>query len=461
MNTLIRENDLSHVIEADRAHVWHHLLQHKPLETGEPRIIVEGKGMRVWDQKGKEHIDAVSGGVWTVNVGYGRERIANAVRDQLIKMNYFAGAAGSIPGAIFAEKLIEKMPGMSRVYYCNSGSEANEKAFKMIRQIAHKRYGGKKHKILYRERDYHGTTIATLSAGGQDERNAQYGPFTPGFVRVPHCLEYRAQWDLSGEEYGCRAADAIEEVILAEGPDTVGGLCLEPVTAGGGVITPPEGYWERVQEICKKYDILLHIDEVVCGVGRTGTWFGYQNYGVKPDMVTMAKGVASGYAAIACLVTSEDVFELFKDDASDPMNYFRDISTFGGCTAGPAAAIENMAIIEEEGLLDNTLKMGERMIDNLNALSEKHAAIGQVRGKGLFCGAELVTDRATKDPVEEKLVQAVVADCAAQGVLIGATNRSIPGYNNTLCFSPALIATPDDIDEITEAVDRSLTKVFG
>ena len=461
MNTLLRENDLSHVIEADCAHVWHHLLQHKPLETGEPRIIVEGKGMRVWDQKGKEHIDAVSGGVWTVNVGYGRERIANAVRDQLIKMNYFAGAAGSIPGAIFAEKLIEKMPGMSRVYYCNSGSEANEKAFKMIRQIAHKRYGGKKHKILYRERDYHGTTIATLSAGGQDERNAQYGPFTPGFIRVPHCLEYRAQWNLSGEEYGRRAADAIEEVILAEGPDTVGGLCLEPVTAGGGVITPPEGYWERVQEICKKYDILLHIDEVVCGVGRTGTWFGYQNYGVKPDMVTMAKGVASGYAAIACLVTSEDVFELFKDDASDPMNYFRDISTFGGCTAGPAAAIENMAIIEEEGLLDNTLKMGERMIDNLNALSEKHAVIGQVRGKGLFCGAELVADRATKDPAEEKLVQAVVADCAAQGVLIGATNRSIPGYNNTLCFSPALIATTDDIDEITEAVDRSLTKVFG
>ena len=461
MNTLIRENDLSHVIEADRAHVWHHLLQHKPLETGEPRIIVEGKGMRVWDQKGKEHIDAVSGGVWTVNVGYGRERIANAVRDQLIKMNYFAGAAGSIPGAIFAEKLIEKMPGMSRVYYCNSGSEANEKAFKMIRQIAHKRYGGKKHKILYRERDYHGTTIATLSAGGQDERNAQYGPYTPGFVRVPHCLEYRAQWDLSGEEYGRRAADAIEEVILAEGPDTVGGLCLEPVTAGGGVITPPEGYWERVQEICKKYDILLHIDEVVCGVGRTGTWFGYQNYGVKPDMVTMAKGVASGYAAIACLVTTEDVFDLFKDDSSDPMNYFRDISTFGGCTAGPAAAIENMAIIEEEGLLDNTLKMGEHMVENLNALSEKHAVIGQVRGKGLFCGAELVADRASKAPVDEKLVQAVVGDCAAQGVLIGATNRSIPGFNNTLCFSPALIATADDIDEITDAVDRSLTKVFG
>jgi taurine-pyruvate aminotransferase len=461
MNTIIRENDISHVVDADRAHIWHHLTQHKPFETGEPRIIVEGKGMRVWDQKGKEYLDAVSGGVWTVNVGYGRTEIADAVRDQLVKINYFAGSAGSIPGALFAERLIEKMPGLTRVYYCNSGSEANEKAFKMVRQIAHKRYGGKKHKVLYRERDYHGTTIGCLSAGGQDERNAQYGPFTPGFVRVPHCLEYRAQWDLTGEEYGKRAADAIEDVILAEGPDTVGALCLEPVTAGGGVITPPVGYWERIQEICKKYDILLHIDEVVCGVGRTGTWFGYQHYGIKPDMVTMAKGVASGYAAIACLVTTEEVFDMFKDNSSDPMNYFRDISTFGGCTAGPAAALENMRIIEDENLLENTTRMGERMLENLNALKEKHAVIGDVRGKGLFCGAELVADRKTKEAADEKLVQAVVADCGAQGVIIGATNRSLPGLNNTLCFSPALISTGDDIDAITDAVDKALTKVFG
>ncbi len=459
MDASFQANDLEHVVEADRAHIWHHLSQHKPFETVDPQIIVEGKGMRVWDQTGKEHLDAVSGGVWTVNVGYGRESIANAVRDQLIKLNYFAGAKGSVPGSLFAERLIGKMPGMSRVYYTNSGSEANEKAFKMVRQIAEKRYGGKKHKILYRDRDYHGTTITTLSAGGQQERNAQYGPFTPGFIAVPHCLEYRAQWDV--ENYGERAADAIEEVILREGPDTVGGLCLEPVTAGGGVITPPEGYWQRVQEICRKYDILLHIDEVVCGVGRTGTWFGYQQYGIQPDMVTMAKGVASGYAAIACLVTTEQVFEMFKDDASDPMNYFRDISTFGGCTAGPAAALENMRIIEDENLLDNTNRMGERMMANLHGLMEKHAAIGDVRGKGLFCGAELVADRASKEPVDEKLAQAVVASCMKQGVIIGVTNRSVPGFNNTLCFSPALIATNDDIDAITDAVDTALTEVFG
>ncbi|MEM8788386.1 MAG: aminotransferase class III-fold pyridoxal phosphate-dependent enzyme, partial [Pseudomonadota bacterium] len=207
--------------------------------------------------------------------------------------------------------------------------------------------------------------------------------------------------------------------------------------------------------------ILLHIDEVVCGVGRTGTWFGYQNYGVKPDFVTMAKGVASGYAAIACLVTTEDVFEMFKAAPDDPMDYFRDISTFGGCTAGPAAAIENMAIIEEEGLLENTVAMGDRLVANLKGLMEKHRVVGDVRGKGLFCGAELVADRQTKEPVAEKDVQRVVADCMGQGVIIGATNRSLPGLNNTLCFSPALIATPDDIDTITSAVDGALGRVFG
>jgi taurine-pyruvate aminotransferase len=462
MDGALKENDLSHVVAADKAHVWHHLIQHKPFEQGDPRIIIEGKGMRVWDQKGKEHLDAVSGGVWTVNVGYGRESIAKAVYDQLIKLNYFAGSAGSIPGALFAEKLISKMPGMTRTYYTNSGSEANEKAFKMVRQIAHKRYGGKKHKILYRDRDYHGTTITALSAGGQQERNAQYGPYTPGFVSVPHCLEYRAgDQGAPVENYGEWAADQIEQVILREGPDTVGALCLEPVTAGGGVITPPQGYWDRVQEICKKYDILLHIDEVVCGVGRTGKWFGYQQYGVQPDMVTMAKGVASGYAAIACLVTTEEVFDMFKDDASDPMNYFRDISTFGGCTAGPAGAIENMRIIEDEGLLENTSAMGDYMLDSLGALMDKHSVIGQVRGKGLFLGAELVQDRDSRTPAEEKMVQAVVGDCMAQGVIIGATNRSLPGYNNTLCFSPALIATKDDIDQILYAVDGALKRVFG
>ena len=252
----------------------------------------------------------------------------------------------------------------------------------------------------------------------------------------------------------------LRKLSCAKAPDTVGGIILEPITAGGGVITPPKGYWERVQEICKKYDILLIMDEVVCGMGRTGTWFGYQQYGIKPDMVTMAKGVASGYAAISCTVTTEEVFNMFKADPSDPMSYFRDISTFGGCTAGPAAAMDNMDILENEKLLENSAAMGDYLFDRLEGLKGKHAMIGDVRGKGLFAGVELVSDRDTKEPVHESVAQAVVANCMADdGIIIGVTNRSFHGFNNTLTFSPALIATKSDIDAIVASIDASLAKV--
>ncbi len=451
----MKPENLAEIVGSDRNHLWHHLVQHKPWQESDPMVIVEGKGLRVWDHNGKEYLDAVSGGVWTVNVGYGRESIANAVRDQIARMCYFANSAGNIPGAQFAEKLVDKMPGLSRVYYANSGSEANEKGFKLVRQLAALKNDGKKHKIIYRDRDYHGTTITTLSAGGQMQRKDQYGPFTPGFVEMPHCLAYR---DPRGNDpdYGVKAAKDLEKIILQEDPDTVGSVCLEPITAGGGVIVPPEGYWETIQEICSKYGVLIHIDEVVCGMGRTGKWFGYQHFGVKPDMVTMAKGVASGYAAISVMVTTEDLFNEFLAEPSEQLHYFRDISTFGGCAGGPAAALENMRIIEEENLLDNVNKMGDYCLDRLFELQDKHEVIGDVRGKGLFLGAELVKDRETREPLDESLVAKVVADCLKQGVMIGRTNRSVPKYNNTLCLSPALICSKDDIDEIIAAMDVAL-----
>lgn len=459
MNQINNSLDLELAQASDQKNVWHHLTNHTPFEDSAPQMMVEGSGMRIKDAKGREYLDAVSGGLWTVNVGYGRETIAKAVYDQLVKLNFFAQTAGNVPAAQFAEKLIEKMPGMSRVYYSNSGSEANEKAYKLVRQIAEKKYGGKKHKILFRERDYHGTTITALSSTGQFERKNQYGPFTPGFVEIPHCLEYRSQWgDIP--DYGVKAALEMEKVILREGPDTVGAVVLEPITAGGGVITPPEGYWETIQEICKKYDVLLHIDEVVCGLGRTGKWFGYQHYGIQPDIVTMAKGVASGYAAISCTVTTEAVFDMFKSDASDRMGYFRDVSTFGGCAAGPAAALENMRIIEEENLLENAQVQGEYFFNKLLELKEKHAIIGDVRGKGLFVGLELVQNRETKEPVDESVVMKIAGHCQNQsGVIIGRTNRSFRSHNNTIAISPALIATQSEIDEIVNALDLAFSEV--
>ncbi|MCP3661340.1 MAG: aminotransferase class III-fold pyridoxal phosphate-dependent enzyme [Gammaproteobacteria bacterium] len=450
--------DTAQIISSDRAHVWHHLTQHKPYENTDPMVVVEGKGMRIKDAKGNEYLDAVSGGVWTVNVGYGRESIAKAVYDQLVKMCYFANSAGNIPGAQFAEKLIETLPGMNRVYYSNSGSEANEKAYKIVRQIAHIRNGGKKHKIIFRDRDYHGTTIAALSSTGQFERKNQYGPFLDGFVEFPHCCCYRCPFEKTYGSCEIECAHALEETIKREDPDTIGAVVLEPITAGGGVILPVPEYFPIIQEICRKYGVLLHIDEVVCGLGRTGKWFGHQHYDVKPDIVTMAKGVASGYAAISCTVTTEKVFDTFKAEPADRMQYFRDISTFGGCTSGPAAALENLRIIKDENLLQNVTEMGDYLMGQLHELKEKHPMIGDVRGKGLFVGLELVKDRATKTPVDERIPIGIAADCMAQGVIIGRTNRSFQQYNNTLALSPALITGRTELDQIITAIDNAIAR---
>ena len=346
------------IIEVDRKTVWHHLTPHHVFDNKDPLVIVEGDGMILTDANGREYLDATSGGVWTVNLGYGRQRIAQAVADQLTKMCYFAGSGGTVPGALFAQQLLEKMPGLSRVYFSNSGSEANEKGYKMVRQLAHIEGNGEKHKIIYRNRDYHGTTIAALSSSGQEQRKADYGPFAPGFAEFSNCCCYRCPF---GKEYGncnIECAQDLERVILEEGPETVTSVVAEPITAGGGIIVPVPEYFPMIKSICDKYDVLLHMDEVVCGFGRTGEWFGYEHFGITPDIVTMAKGAASGYAAVSLTVTTEALFDRFKANPGNNMSYFRDISTFGGCAGGQAAALESLKILEEENLVENAKKYG-------------------------------------------------------------------------------------------------------
>jgi len=447
------------VIQKDRNSVWHHLTQHKDLDTKDPFIIAEGKGMIVKDTTGKEYLDATSGGVWSVNVGYGRESIAKSVADQLTKMCYYSGTGGTIPGALFANALIDKMPGLSRVYYSNSGSEANEKGYKMVRQLSRIEGDGSKHKIIYRHRDYHGTTIGALSSSGQSERREDYGPFAPGFAEFCNANCYRCPFGKKYGECNIECAYDLERVILEEGPENVGSVVLEPITAGGGVIVPVDEYYPIIQKICKKYDILLHIDEVVCGFGRTGKWFGYQNYDVQPEIVTMAKGLASGYAAISCTVTNENIFNRFKVNPGDKMSYFRDISTFGGCAGGHAAAIENLAIIERENLIENSQKIGEYLLDKLKGLKDKHTFVGDARGKGLLAGIELISNPNTNEPADELFAIKVTNYCKKKGLLIGRTNRSIPSNNNTLCLTPALIAGRSEIDDIINILDNALEEI--
>jgi taurine-pyruvate aminotransferase len=444
------------IIQNDKDHIWHHLTQHKAFESSDPMIVSKAKGMIVTDTKGNEYLDGTSGGVWTVNLGFGRDDMVEAVSNQLSKIPYFAGTFGNEPAAEYAKEVTSLMPGLDRVYYSNSGSEANEKGYKMVRQLAHFHNEGKKHKIIYRDRDYHGTTIGAMSSTGQLQRKKQYGPFVPGFVEMPHCCCYRCPFGKKYGECNIECATALEDIIKTEGPDTVGSVVLEPITAGGGVIPPVPEYFPIIESICRKYDVLLHIDEVVCGLGRTGKWFGYQHYDVQPDIVTTAKGLAAGYAAVSITVTTERIFNMFKEDPSNIDSYFRDISTFGGSTAGPAAALEVLKIIKREKLIENINVVGDYLKNKLLELQDKHEMIGEVRGKGLFCGIELVKDRATKEPVDEKVAIAVAGHCFQNKVMIGRTNRSFETNNNVLLFSPAFICSKNDIDLIIESVDNAL-----
>lgn len=445
--------DVDDILQADVQHLWHHLQQHKAFETSEPTVIVSGDGLRVKDIRGREYLDATAGGVWCVAVGYGRDRIADAVAEQLRRMPYFAGAMGNIPAIQLARKLAQMLPNLPKTYLSNSGSEANEKAFKITRQFHHLN-GHQKTKILYRHRDYHGTTLAALAASGQDQRKADYGPYPEGFVQFPHACCYRCPFGATPEHCGIACAQAVEKTILQEGPNTVGAVIVEPITAGGGVIAPVPGYYRIVAEACRRHNVLLIMDEVVCGFGRTGRMFGHQHYDVSPDMITLAKGLASAYMPISATVTTQAVFNAFLND-DDPMAFFRDISTYGGCAGACAAALANIAIIEEEELCENSARMGTYLFEKLESLRDL-PVVGDVRGMGLFAGIELVADRTTREPLGEPEIAAIVRHIKEQGVLVGRTNRSLQGFNNTLNLAPALIVTHDDIDQIIAAVQSAL-----
>ena len=454
-----KEMDVQELTRLQKQHQWLHLTNHKMFENSEPQIMVEGKGMMVKDAKGNEYLDALSGGVWGVNVGFGREDLVDAIAAQMRKLAYFAGNTATPPYIQLATKLSQLTGGMQRTYVSNSGSEANEKAFKMVRQyFTIKNPEKNKYKIVYRHRDYHGTTFAALSATGQPERRASYGPMLEGFVEMPHACCYRCHF---GKTYpGCNieCAHALETVIKKEGEDSVAAVILEPITAGGGIIPPVVEYYPIIQSICRKYDVLLILDEVVNGFGRTGKMFGYQHYDVEPDIVTMAKGIASSYMPLSATVAREEIFAAFLGDMSDPLGYFRDISTYGGCAAGCTAAVENIRIIEEEGLVENSAKMGDYLLEGLNEL-KKHRLVGDVRGKGLFAGIELVEDKKTKAPCKEGVLGAIVGDVKSQGVIIGRMGRSLPNQNNVLTMAPALIATKADIDRIVSSIGNALAKI--
>lgn len=455
--------DTEEIVKGDKDCLWHHIKPHKLFESQEQMIVVEGKGLVVKDIRGKEYLDATSGGVWSVMVGYGRDSIADAVCEQMKKMPYFAGVFGTVPSVRFAQKLLEKLPRLGKVYFSNSGSEANEKAYKIIRQasrISPERKG--KYKIMYRDRDYHGTTIGAMSSTGQAQRKHDFGPFVEGFVEFPHCNCYRCPYDKTYDQCNIECARKVEDIIVKEGADTIGGLIVEPITAGGGILKPVQEYYPILQEICRKYDIWLVMDEVVCGFGRTGKFWGHEHYEVDPDIVTMAKGLASSYEPLSATVVKQHVYDLFLNDPTKEetrLNYFRDISTYGGCTAPMTAALESTRIIEEENLVENSRVVGAYLNEKLQDL-KKYDCVGDVRGQGLFAGIEFVQDKATKEPITEARMGALMGNVMGQGIIVGRTNSSFHGLNNVMNFAPCLIATKEQIDTIVSGVAAAIEKTF-
>lgn len=454
----IDEKKATQLQDLDKKYLWHHITQHQIFEKNAPEIMVEGAGCVIKDINGKEYLDATSGGVWCVNAGYGRNQIVDAMSEQQKKLPFFASTLGSVPSILLAEKIVSLLPEMQKVYFCNTGSEANEKAFKMVRQYFKLKEPDKnKYKVIYRDRDFHGGTFAALAATGQGERRKDYEPLAPGFHEMPACYCYRCSFGKSYPGCNLECARSLEETIIAEGEETVGAVILEPITSGGGVIVPPNEYFKVIQEICQKYEILMIMDEVVNGYGRTGKMFGHHHFDVDPDMVTMAKGFTSAYAPLSALAVKEKIFNQFVNDASDHMSYFRDISTYPGCAGMTAGALENLKIIEAENLCENSEKMGAYLLEGLKEI-ETLPLVGDVRGKGLLVGVELVSDKGTKTPVSESTMAQITSNIKSQGVLVGRMNRSVPGRNNVLFIAPPLIINKDEVEKIISAISSALAK---
>ncbi|RKQ34691.1 aspartate aminotransferase family protein [Oceanobacillus halophilus] len=439
------------LVERDRQNVWHHISPYS--EKNPPMIVEEGIGSWITDHQGNRYLDGMSG-LYCVNVGYGREELAQAAYEQLKKMAYVPMTQSHEPAIELAEKVNELLGGDYVIFYSNSGSDANEVAFKMARQYHQQNGETTRHKVISRYRAYHGSSMGALSATGQALRKYKYEPLSAGFLHVAPPDNYRKPEGMSIEEYNIQRARDMEETIIWEQEETIAAVIMEPLITGGGVLIPHPVYVEKVQEICKRHGVLLIIDEVICGFGRTGKAFGHQHYQVKPDLVTMAKGLTSAYLPLSITAVRKDIYDAFKD--SEENSHFRHVNTFGGNPASCALALKNIEILEKENLFDRSAEVGDRLLNELAELQNLDF-VGDVRGLGMIVGIEIVEDKQTKKPASKERVGKLIAACKNNGLIIGKNGDTVAGYNNILALSPPLSSTDDDIDFIIAV----LKKVFN
>ena len=443
LSNTYREQELAHVVEAVVV----------PDQWAESASIIytEGSGIKVRDIHGQEYLDATSCGLCNV-VGYGNREVADAAWDQMMKLNNsrsFGGVA-NIPKIRLASKFAEVTPGLQRFIFENSGSDAVESTFKIVR-FYWRQKGLDKYKIIHRDRSYHGSTLATMSACNPGLDNSDFGPFAPGFVSIPTPYCYRCPFDKSypGCEIAC--AQAPEQAIEAEGEDTVAAFIGEPAVGSEGFIPPPPEYWPKVREICTKRNVLMIVDEVITGFGKTGKFWAYQHWNVIPDLMTSSKGISSGYIPMSAVGITEEVFK----GMTEQNKVFPHLHTFTGHPVACAVSWKVIEIMERDNLVEKAATLGEYIEDRLNALKEKSQYVGDVRGLGVMRGIELVADKRSKqnfDPIGEVGIW-VSRRAREKGVLFGSVGDDI------MLLCPTPITTMDEIEYIMDTVEWAIMQI--
>jgi len=429
----------------DEQYVWHAMSPYNPQNT---MIIEKSDGVWLTDIDGKRYLDAMAG-LWCVNIGYGREELAKAAYDQLLQNCYTPLSAGHTPAILLSEKISQLLEDDYVVFYSNSGSEANEVAFKIARQYHKQRGESERTKIISRYRAYHGNTAGSLAATGQAQRKFKYETLAPGFLHVTPPDMYRYP-ETATTPTTLPSVQEVDRTMTWELPETIAAMIMEPIITGGGVLFPHEDYLKGIRETCDKHGALLIVDEVINGFGRTGKAFGFQHYDVKPDIITMAKGLTSAYMPLSATAVKREIYEAFM--AAGDYEFFRHVNTFGGSPAACAVALKNIEIMEREQLFQHSAKLGALLLEELQERLKTHPKVGSIRGKGLLIGIELVADKDTKEPVAIEYTNAIIASCKKQGVIIGKNGTTTVGFNNVLTLSPPLSLSIEEKDMIVEAL---------
>jgi adenosylmethionine-8-amino-7-oxononanoate aminotransferase len=436
------------LLERDRSHLLHPL--HHPSATETPMVMESGEGVWLKTVDGRKMIDGLAG-LWNVQLGHGNRELAEAARAQMSTLAYASNYAGSsnLPAITLADKLAGfAYPSLNATFFTSGGAESNESAFKTARYYWKRKGKPDKVKVISRKLGYHGVTLAAMSATGIQSYWPMFEPRVPNFLHIPPPYSFRFEGEIkSGETLGLAAARLLEEAIIREGAETVAAFIAEPVQGAGGVIVPPDDYFPRVREICDRYGVLLIADEVITGFGRTGEWFGLNRYGVQPDIMAFAKGVTSGYVPLGGIQISDDVRETIM--TADLENRWMHAYTYSGHPTCCAVAVKNIEILERENAPARAAARGEQLLTGLKALAD-HPNVGDVRGLGLMAALEFVADKETKEPAG--MGAKVQAACIERGLLVRA-------IGDTLAFSPPLIISQDEVNQMLDIVRDAIEAV--